>query len=177
MASQVFSQGSLLTKGRASFSASTRRPPSGVGSAGIGHDGPGETSRRSISVYGVSERSRSKPEIIVRRHRPSFPYSGSRLARMVIATSNGPCLRASQGNVPVSAKLALARLPASRAACAKIIEPNVAGGRNTTWPSRRCGASRPAMSGCAKAGAGHRISSARFTASAMSVVTSASLTS
>jgi hypothetical protein len=37
-------------------------------------------------------------------------------------------------------------------AVAKIIEPNVAGGRNTTWPSVRCGASRAAMSGCAKAG-------------------------
>ena len=54
-----------------------------------------------------------------------------------MATSNGPCLRASQGSVPVSAKLALARLPASCAAVAKIIEPNVAGGRNTTWPSRQ----------------------------------------
>jgi hypothetical protein len=31
-------------------------------------------------------------------------------------------------------------LPASCAALAKIIEPNVAGGRNTTWPSLRCGA-------------------------------------
>ncbi len=61
---------------------------------------------------------------------------GSRLARMVIATSNGPCLRVSHGSVPVSAKLTSARLPASRVALAKMIEPNVPGGRNTTWPSR-----------------------------------------
>ena len=94
-----------------------------------------------------------------------------------MATSNGPCLRVSQGSVPVSAKLALARLPASCAALAKIIEPNVAGGRNTTWPSPRCGASSLAISGCANAGAGHRISSASRTASAISVVTSASCTS
>ena len=94
--------------------------------------------------------------------------TGSRLARMVMATSNGPCLRVSHGSVPVSAKLTAARLPASRAALAKIIEPNVAGGRNTTWPSARCGASSRAISCCAKAGAGHRISSASRTASAMS---------
>ncbi len=94
-----------------------------------------------------------------------------------MATSNGPCLRVSQGSVPVSAKLAVARLPASCAAFAKIIEPNVAGGRNTTWPSPRCGASSLEISGCAKAGAGHRISSTPRTASAMSVVTSASCTS
>ena len=31
--------------------------------------------------------------------------TGSRLARMVMATSNGPCFRVSQGKVPVSAKL------------------------------------------------------------------------
>ena len=58
-----------------------------------------------------------------------------------MATSNGPCLRVSHGSVPVSAKLTRARLPASCAALAKIIEPKVAGGRNTTWPSVRCGAS------------------------------------
>ncbi len=103
--------------------------------------------------------------------------TGSRLARMVIATSNGPCLRVSQGSVPVSAKLTVAGLPASRAAIAKIIEPNVAGGRNTTWPSVRCGASCFAMSACANAGAGHRINSASAIASAMSEVTSASCTS
>ena len=40
---------------------------------------------------------------------------GSRLARMVMATSKGPCLRVSQGSVPVSAKATSARLPASRA--------------------------------------------------------------
>ena len=45
---------------------------------------------------------------------------GSRFARIVIATSNGPCLRASHGSVPVSAKAASARLPASRAALAKM---------------------------------------------------------
>ena len=70
-----------------------------------------------------------------------------------------------------------ARLPASRAALAKIIEPKVAGGRNTTCPSARCGASSAAISCCAKAGAGHRINSASRTASAISVVTSASCTS
>src|SRR5258707_2550437 len=69
-----------------------------------------------------------------------------------MATSNGPCLRASHGSVPVSAKLTAARLPASRTALAKIIEPKVAGGRNTTCPSIRCGASSPAISCCAKRG-------------------------
>ena len=69
--------------------------------------------------------------------------TGSRLARMVMATSNGPCLRVSQGSVPVSAKLTAARLPASCAALAKIIEPKVAGGRNTTWPSRKMRREQP----------------------------------
>ena len=36
--------------------------------------------------------------------------TGSRLARMVMATSNGPCLRVSQGSVPVSAKLTSAAI-------------------------------------------------------------------
>ena len=97
--------------------------------------------------------------------------TGSRLARTVIATSNGPCLRVSQGSVPVSAKLTLAWLPASRAALAKIIEPNVAGGRNTTWPSRKCGASV----GDVGLREGWRRAQDQFgagTASAMSVVTS-----
>ena len=62
------------------------------------------------------------------------------------------------------------------AAAAKIIEPKVAGGRNTTWPSAKCGASSLAISCCAKAGVGQRISSAWRTASAMSVVTAASCT-
>ena len=91
--------------------------------------------------------------------------------------SNGPCLRVSQGSVPVSANATSARLPASCAALANSIEPKVPGGRNTTWPSARCGASRLAMSACAVAGAGHRISSAPRTASAMSSVTSAGFTS
>ncbi len=34
------------------------------------------------------------------------------------------------------------------------------GGRNTTWPSRKCGAASSAIAGCAKAGAGHRMRSA-----------------
>ena len=53
---------------------------------------------------------------------------------------------------------------------ANSIEPNVPGGRNTTWPSARCGASARAMSGCAVAGAGHTMSSAPRTASPMSAV-------
>ena len=37
--------------------------------------------------------------------RNGYTPTGSRFARMVIATSNGPCLRVNQGRVPVSAKL------------------------------------------------------------------------
>ena len=98
---------------------------------------------------------------------------GSRLARMVIAASKGPCLRVSHGSVPVSANATLARLPASHAVLANSTEPKVPGGRNTTWPSARCGASTRAISACAVAGAGHRISSAPRTASPMSAVISA----
>ena len=102
---------------------------------------------------------------------------GSRFARIVIATSNGPCLRVSHGRVPVSANAASARLPASCCAFAKMYEPNVPGGRNTTCPSVRCGASARAISACAVAGAGQRISSASRTASPMSVVISAGFAS
>ncbi len=94
-----------------------------------------------------------------------------------MAASKGPCLRVSQGRVPVSANAALARLPASHAALANSTEPNVPGGRNTTWPSARCGASALAMSACAVAGAGQRISSAPRTASPMSPVISAGFAS
>ncbi len=43
---------------------------------------------------------------------------GSRVARAVIAAVVGPCLRVSQGSVPVSANANSARLPASRMICA-----------------------------------------------------------
>ncbi len=59
------------------------------------------------------------------------------------------------------------------AALANSTEPKVPGGRNTTWPSARCGASTRAMSAWAVAGAGHTISSAPRTASPMSAVISA----
>ena len=46
---------------------------------------------------------------------------------MVIATSNGPCLRVSHGSVPVSAKATSARLPASRTALANMYRAEGAG--------------------------------------------------
>src|SRR5262245_4290974 len=95
---------------------------------------------------------------------------GSRLARTVMAASNGALLRVSQGSVPVSAKATSARLPAAYAALANTTEPKVPGGRNTTWPAARWGASRAAISECAVAGVGQTMSSAPRTASAMSVV-------
>ena len=60
---------------------------------------------------------------------------GRRLARTVMATSSGPCLRVSHGSVPVSAKATSARLPASRAALANSTSRTSPGGRNTTCPS------------------------------------------
>jgi len=86
--------------------------------------------------------------------------TGSRLARMVMATSNGPLLRVSHGSVPVSAKAHACALPASRAGFRKDHRAEGCRGRNTTCHRLKCGASRPAISCCAKAGAGHRISSA-----------------
>ena len=53
---------------------------------------------------------------------------------MVIATSNGPCLRVSHGSVPVSANAASARLPASCAAFAKMIGAERAGRQEHDLP-------------------------------------------
>ena len=56
--------------------------------------------------------------------------------------------------MPVSAQATSARLPASRTMRAITKLPKVPGGRNTTWPSTRCGAIARAMSACAIAGDG-----------------------
>jgi hypothetical protein len=102
---------------------------------------------------------------------------GSRVARTEMRVSVGPILRASQGSVPVSVKVTRARLPAARMALSRTKLPKVPGGRNTTWPSARCGASAGAKPACAVAGSGMTISSAPLTAAARSVVGSAMATS
>ena len=88
----------------------------------------------SASPHGSITPGKARPIIAsayASRRKGNTPV-GSRLARMVIAASNGPCLRVSQGNVPVSAKMVSAPLPASRWANANSIEPKVPGGTNTT---------------------------------------------
>jgi hypothetical protein len=102
---------------------------------------------------------------------------GRRTARMVMATSAGPCRRVSQGRVPVSAKATSAAQPAWRRACIMATLPKVPGGRKITCPSARCGARARAMSSWAKAGVGIRINSAPRTAAPRSAVTMAISTS
>jgi len=95
-----------------------------------------------------------------RRNTPT----GSRLARMVMATSNGPCLRVSHGSVPVSAKLAAAPLPMSRAALATDHRAESRGRQEhhlSVGEMRRKQLSDIALR---EGGAGHRSSSALWTA-------------
>ena len=76
-----------------------------------------------------------------------------RLERPVLARE--PRQRAGLGERGIGAIAGIAQRP-----WRTCTEPNVPGGRNTTCPSVRCGASARAMSCCAVAGAGQRMSSA-----------------
>ena len=103
------------------------------------------------------------------RPRAGMDPVGRRVARTLIATSAAPCLRHSQGRVPVSAQSIAASLPASRTALSSRYEPKLPGGRNTTCPSERSGASAGKSPACAIAGSGMTMSSAPSTASLRSV--------
>src|SRR5262245_58944653 len=83
----------------------------------------------------------------------------------------GPMLAGEPGQSAGFSECDFRRFWTERAAWANTIEPNVPGGRNTTCPSTKCGASAVAMSACAVAGVGHMMSEAPCTALAMSAVT------
>ena len=87
-------------------------------------DRPGVHQRAGQRIAAVldhaGKRAADDVERVLACSRSGSTPVGSRFARIVIATSNGPCLRVSHGKVPVSAKATSARLPASRAALAKM---------------------------------------------------------